>query len=189
MIDFDTKPQRRPVTLPDRLLTLPCAVCGTPASVIAGAVIRLCATCRADLPAARQQAQQRFDNAVAAFEAEERAYETYQSSLDAEVARRWAALLDHRTRAQHALDVALHGSYRTDKDAAERRRIIAACQQRYDDELAKIKRTRQNAANPLSALLAREGRYEAARRHAETETRAATIALQELDAAEGASIL
>lgn len=190
-----TPPQRpptasKPQPLPyEPTCTITCAACGARATIAIRWPGRLCADCRADLPAARQRAQQRLDDAAAVFERELEAWAAYQDALPAAVQAKWFGVKEQQTKLEMALNKALRGPYSARMAAEARQRIIAASRAKLDEFTAKVERTRRAPHHPLAAVLQREAQYQAALERANAETLAATIALQEIDAAqEGAPL-
>lgn len=188
-IDFDIKPRRpklnlKPQPLPyEPTCQITCAVCAQRATIAVQWPGRICADCRADLPATKQRARQRFDAAAAAFESELQAWTDYQAALPADVLTKWDEVCATRTRLESKLSVALRGKYPVNIAEDERQHIIDACRKNLDAFLAKVARTRRAPQHPLYAVLAREAAYQQALHNANAETMAATIALQEIAAA------
>lgn len=194
-IDFDIKPRRpklslKPTPRPyEPTCTITCACCGQRATIAVQWPGRICSDCRVDLRAARQRAQQRLDDAAQAFEPALASWTDYQDALPDDVREKWFSVKTTQTKLETSLNKALLGAYKALMPVEERQRIIAACRAKLDEHMAKVERTRHAPQHMLYAVLARESEHQQALDQANEETMAATIALQELDAAAGESQL
>jgi hypothetical protein len=165
---------------------LVCRVCAQ-RGVDAGAQYLICDHCRADLSVARRVAERRFKAAVREMEVEQAAWEDYQAQLPDDVAAKWQQVEQQRKDLEHALNAALRGPRTATETNEQRQALIQQARAAHDAFMAKVERTRNAPQHMLYAVLQRQAQYDAALRAAVEQTRTATEALQELDAAEGAA--
>lgn len=170
-------------------MTITCRACGMRATVDIAWPGLLCGMCRADLDATEANLQACIADVTEAGEEDTEAWLNYQAGLDDALADRWTTLVQSRDAVKARLDRALTGK-KTRRDTPEAIQAdIDATRAAWAEMQAKIERTAQNPANPLSGLLKGEAMYKAAMAEHTKKLQAFELGLAEIDVARGANDL
>ena len=183
---FDEPPPvRAPMApaAPAGLITTTCAVCSARYNAPLEWNGRLCANCRADLPATRAHVEALMAAVERRRDANNAAWAAEVEALPDDLAARWTAAFQARTAAERALARATTGPmYR--RSTQERVDIEAAARADLEAWREKFARTAANPENPLCAIARAEQAFEARRAQLRAEVELWQRALDEITCAE-----